>query len=170
MYWLKICPHYNSRVVIYNRKMIIRLATGARLTFKSDCVILTRNIFKFGNFICYLFQYVGKWYQYEGIPTFFQPSGTKCVRATYGVNGKLFLFNVHCAYNNTLLRVHKFSNVGLVYYSVFWLPIQSSEFKSSWSLQFLLSKIWPLQSVNTKIGRFDVFKKGYLEDLTKGPP
>ena len=33
-------------------------------------------------------KYVGDWYQSQGIPTFFQPSGTKCVRATYGNNGK----------------------------------------------------------------------------------
>ena len=27
-YWLQICPYYDSRVVIYYRKMFIRLATG----------------------------------------------------------------------------------------------------------------------------------------------
>ena len=27
------------------------------------------------------------WYQYEGLPAFFAPSGTSCIRATYGDNG-----------------------------------------------------------------------------------
>ena len=33
-------------------------------------------------------QYLGNWYQYEGLPAFFAPSGTSCIRATYGANGK----------------------------------------------------------------------------------
>ena len=28
LYWLQICPYYDSRVVIYDRKMFIRMATG----------------------------------------------------------------------------------------------------------------------------------------------
>ena len=32
-------------------------------------------------------QYFGNWYQYEGIPAFFAPSGTSCIRATYGDKG-----------------------------------------------------------------------------------
>ena len=32
-------------------------------------------------------QYLGNWYQYEGIPAFFAPSGTSCIRATYGDRG-----------------------------------------------------------------------------------
>merc|ERR1711936_912034 len=31
--------------------------------------------------------YLGNWYQYEGIPAFFAPSGTSCIRATYGDRG-----------------------------------------------------------------------------------
>jgi hypothetical protein len=34
------------------------------------------------------FQYLGNWYQAEGIPAFFQPSSTTCIRATYGDMGK----------------------------------------------------------------------------------
>ena len=29
LYWIQNCPYYNSRVVIYDRKMFIRLATGS---------------------------------------------------------------------------------------------------------------------------------------------
>ena len=32
-------------------------------------------------------QYLGNWYQYEGLPAFFAPSGTSCIRATYGDRG-----------------------------------------------------------------------------------
>ena len=35
------------------------------------------------------FQYLGNWYQKEGIPVFYAPSGSKCIRATYGARGKL---------------------------------------------------------------------------------
>ncbi len=35
----------------------------------------------------YLFKYLGDWYQAEGIPAFFQPSSTTCIRATYGDMG-----------------------------------------------------------------------------------
>merc|ERR1711997_1312496 len=31
-------------------------------------------------------EYLGNWYQYEGLPAFFAPSGTSCIRATYGNN------------------------------------------------------------------------------------
>merc|ERR1711874_566849 len=31
--------------------------------------------------------YLGNWYQYEGLPAFFAPSGTSCIRATYGDRG-----------------------------------------------------------------------------------
>jgi len=33
-------------------------------------------------------QYTGSWYQVSGLPAFFQPSGSSCVRANYGANGK----------------------------------------------------------------------------------
>merc|ERR1712038_101245 len=29
-------------------------------------------------------EYLGNWYQISGLPAFFQPAGTSCVRATYG--------------------------------------------------------------------------------------
>merc|ERR1712110_544190 len=31
--------------------------------------------------------YLGDWYQYEGLPAFFAPSGTSCIRARYGDRG-----------------------------------------------------------------------------------
>jgi len=33
-------------------------------------------------------QYAGVWYQNQGLPAFFQPSGTRCIKANYGLKGK----------------------------------------------------------------------------------
>ena len=47
-YWLQICPYYNSRVVIYDRKMFIRLATGCGIILLSKSYGLhvdIRNIY-----------------------------------------------------------------------------------------------------------------------------
>ena len=41
------------------------------------------------------FQYLGNWYQKEGIPVFYAPSGSKCIRATYGARGKLEMTLIH---------------------------------------------------------------------------
>merc|ERR1711973_783209 len=32
-------------------------------------------------------RYLGDWYQVSGLPAFFQPAGTSCIRATYGETG-----------------------------------------------------------------------------------
>ena len=33
------------------------------------------------------FQYLGDWYQVAGTPSFYQPVGSSCVKATYGEKG-----------------------------------------------------------------------------------
>ena len=39
---------------------------------------------------------MGDWYQVRGIPTFFSPPGSNCIRARYGVNddGTVSVYNV----------------------------------------------------------------------------
>ena len=42
------------------------------------------------------FQYLGDWYTYATTPGFFQPTGTECQRAQYGLlpNGTVSVYNV----------------------------------------------------------------------------
>ena len=66
--WLKNCPYYDSRVVIYAPKMFIRLATGLRVQFV-QCWIRPILIFPFSSHRAkrksYLCTYISSWMIYN---------------------------------------------------------------------------------------------------------
>ena len=57
------------------------------------------------------FQYLGNWYQKEGIPVFYAPSGSKCIRATYGARGKLEITSLNVFINDTNLEHFNFQKM-----------------------------------------------------------
>ena len=41
LYWLQICPYYDPSVVIYDRKLFIRLATGLEHCYELEVYVRT---------------------------------------------------------------------------------------------------------------------------------
>ena len=82
-----------SAYQIANARILSSLTRGSCLVpptvadFDASKVVLANLHLAEIFFLLYL-QYLGFWYQYSGIPSFFSPSQTKCIRATYGAKGK----------------------------------------------------------------------------------